>query len=79
MFVRQSTQNKNYWIKQIKQKRATNFTGAEWIALHKPGVCEAITQNINYYQQSVQQTTGAEGKALQLYGGAREEHCTNCR
>ena len=25
----------------MKQKRATNFTGAEGIALRKPGVCEA--------------------------------------
>ena len=28
--------------------------------------------------ESVQQTTGAEGKALKLYGRPREEHCTNC-
>ena len=26
----------------------------------------------------MQQTTGAEGKALKLYEGPREEHCTNC-
>ena len=25
----------------MKQKRATNFTGAEGKALHKPNVCEA--------------------------------------
>ena len=25
----------------MQHKRATNFTGAEGIALHKPGVCEA--------------------------------------
>ena len=24
----------------MQHKRATNFTGAEGIALHKPGVCE---------------------------------------
>ena len=50
--------------------------GAEGTALYKPVVCEAkqITNN-----ESVQQTTGAEGKALKLYEGPREEHCTNCR
>ena len=32
---------KHYWIKQNKHKHATNLTGAEGVALHKPGVCEA--------------------------------------
>ena len=54
--------------------------GAERIEPHKPCVCEAkhakhkITNN-----ESVQQTTGAEGKALKLYGGPREKHCIDLR
>ena len=32
---------KKCWIKQNKHKHATNLTGAEGVALHKPGVCEA--------------------------------------
>ena len=55
--------------------------GAEGIALYKPGVCEAkdAKHKLLINNESVQQTTGAEGKALKLYGGPREEHCTNCR
>ena len=52
--------------------------GAEGIALHKPGVCEA-KDKFSTNNESVQQTTGAEGKALKLYEGSRKEHCTNCR
>ena len=63
------------------KKRATNFMGAEGKALHKPGVCEKAkhAKHKLLTTKSVQQTTGAEGKALKLYGGPREEHCTNFR
>ena len=55
--------------------------GAEGKALHKPGVCEKAkhAKHKLLSTKSVQQTTGAEGKALKLYGGPTEEHCTNCR
>ena len=55
--------------------------GAEGKALHKPGVCEKAkhAKHKLLTTKSVQQTTGAEGKALKLYGGPREEHCTNYR
>ena len=64
-----------------KKKRATNFMGAEGKALHKPGVCEKAkhAKHKLLTTKSVQKTTGAEGKALKLYGGPREEHCTNYR
>ena len=39
MFVRQNIQSKNLLNKA--NKHATNFTGADGIALHKTGVCEA--------------------------------------
>ena len=49
------------------------------MALYKPGVCETkdAKHKLLINNESVQQTTGAEGKALKLYGGPREEHCTN--
>ena len=55
--------------------------GAEGKARHKPGVCEKAkhAKHELLTTKSVQKTTGAEGKALKLYGGPREEHCTNYR
>ena len=41
---------------------------AEGIALHKPGVCEA-KHEFSTNNESVQQTTGAEGKALNFTRG----------
>ena len=52
--------------------------GAEGTALHKPVVCEAKHAKQITNNESVQQTTGAEGKALKLYEGRKEEHSTNC-
>ena len=40
--------------------------GAEGTALHKPVVCEAKHAKQVTNNESVQQTTGAEGKALKL-------------
>ena len=51
---------KNYWIKQNKHKHATNLTGTEGVALHKPGVCEAKHAK----QKRVTGFKGAERKAL---------------
>ena len=54
---------------------------AEGIALHKPGVCEKAkhAKHKLLTMKSVQQTTGAEGKALKLYEESREEQSTNYR
>ena len=48
--------------------------GTEGITLHKAGVCEAknAKHRLLLNNESMQQTTGAEGKALKLYGGLRE-------
>ena len=70
VFVRQSTQNKHvsYWIKQIKQTRATNFTGAEGIALHKPGVCETKHGKHKLLTtRAGNKLREPRGKALKLY------------
>ena len=48
--------------------------GANGIALHKPGVCEAKHAQHKLHctnKESVQQTTGPEGKALKLKTGPR--------
>ena len=53
-------------MKQNKHKHA-NLTGAEGVALHKPGVCEAKHAKKKFWlkpQRRVTDFTGTEGKAL---------------
>ena len=58
MFVRHTTQNN-----KAKHKRATNFTEAEGIALHKPGACEA---------KQGKQKLPTTKVCIKLYGGRRK-------
>ena len=67
MFVRQSTQHN-----KAKHKRATNFTEAEGVALHKPGASEAKHTKHKLLNKAkhkrVTNFTGVEGIALHKPG-----------